>query len=65
MMALLAMMGLRHPPTLNDHEPLGTGRTIVGWFALSLLFVTFTPRPIDFYVPEKPAEIPAPADDAP
>ncbi len=62
MMALLALMGLRHPPTLNDHEPLGTGRTIVGWFALSLLFLTFTLRPIDFYVPEKPAENTVPAE---
>lgn len=57
MMALLAIMGLRHPPTANDAEPLGTGRTLLGWFALSLLLVTFTPRPIDFHVPDPPAPI--------
>ena len=40
------LTGLRHPPTANDSEPLGTGRTIVGWLTLSFLIIGFTPTPI-------------------
>lgn len=68
---LLGMMGLKHPPTSNDHMPLGIGRIVTGWLTMALLAVCFTPQPIQFHfpdnAPEKPATaVPAaPADTAP
>ena len=46
LLILLMLTGLRHPPTSNDSEPLGTGRTILGWLTLSFLIIGFTPTPI-------------------
>ncbi len=43
---LLMLTGLRHPPTANDSESLGMGRTILGWLTLSFLIIGFTPMPI-------------------
>jgi membrane-associated protease RseP (regulator of RpoE activity) len=45
MLALLLYMGPNHPPTANDDEPLGTGRTVLGWLTLMFIFIGFTPRP--------------------
>ncbi|MEZ6032193.1 MAG: site-2 protease family protein [Planctomycetaceae bacterium] len=46
LLMLLMLTGLRHPPTANDHEPLGIGRAIIGWLTLSFLIIGFTPNPI-------------------
>jgi hypothetical protein len=46
LLILLMLTGLRHPPTSNDSQPLGTGRAIVGWLTLSFLIIGFTPTPI-------------------
>ena len=46
LLILLMVTGLRHPPTANDSEPLGTGRAILGWFTLSFLIIGFTQTPI-------------------
>ncbi len=46
LLILLMLTGLRHPPTANDAEPLGAGRTILGWLTLSFLIIGFTPTPI-------------------
>lgn len=46
MIFLLAAMGPRHPPTADDHVPLGTARIILGWLTLAFLFIGFTPTPI-------------------
>ncbi|MDZ4688888.1 MAG: site-2 protease family protein [Planctomycetaceae bacterium] len=52
---LLAMMGLRHPPTTNDDMPLGLARHILGWITLAVLFVVcFTPFPLTFNDPPVP-----------
>ncbi len=54
---LLALMGLRHPPTTNDAMPLGTGRTIVGWLTMGLLLICFIPQPVQLrFGPDLPAE---------
>jgi membrane-associated protease RseP (regulator of RpoE activity) len=45
MILLLMLMGPIHPPTANDHVPLGTGRTILGWVSLLFVPVGFTPEP--------------------
>ena len=46
LLILLMVTGLRHPPTANDSEPLGTGRAVLGWLTLSFLIIGFTPTPI-------------------
>ena len=45
MIVLLMLMGPAHPPTANDHVPLGTGRTILGWASLFFVPLGFTPMP--------------------
>lgn len=46
MLVLVGLTGSAHPPTANDVEPLGWGRTIVGWLTLAVLPLGFTPVPI-------------------
>jgi len=41
-------MGPIHPPTANDDEPLGAGRTVLGWLMLAFIPIGFTPTPIIF-----------------
>lgn len=48
MLFLLMMMGPRHPPTADDSEPLGTGRTVLGWLTLAFIIIGFTPTPFRF-----------------
>jgi len=43
---LLRLIGINHPPTWNDH-PLTTQRTVVGWIAIAIFILTFTPVPFD------------------
>jgi membrane-associated protease RseP (regulator of RpoE activity) len=45
MLLLLILMGPKHPPTANDHVPLGTGRIILGWLTLLFPIIGFTPTP--------------------
>lgn len=42
---LLFVMGTRHPPTMDDIYPLDRRRKIIGWIALGLFVLTFTPAP--------------------
>ena len=42
---LLFVMGTKHPPTLDDVYPLDRQRKIIGWIALGLFVLTFTPAP--------------------
>jgi membrane-associated protease RseP (regulator of RpoE activity) len=48
MILLLLLMGAAHPPTADDHVPLGTGRKILGWLCLLFVPVGFTPMPFRF-----------------
>ena len=48
MLLLLTMMGPTHPPTANDHVPLGAGRTVLGWATLAFFPLGFTPTPFIF-----------------
>jgi len=43
---MIVMMGPRHPPTLDEDEPLDRGRLILAAVALVILIVCFTPAPI-------------------
>jgi membrane-associated protease RseP (regulator of RpoE activity) len=42
---MVALFGLRHPPTGDDWTPVDTKRMIVGVLLLWLFVITFTPRP--------------------
>lgn len=42
---LLLVMGIQHPPPLDERSPLGRGRTILAWVALAVLVLTFVPVP--------------------
>jgi len=44
----LFVMGTKHPPTLDDHLPLDKRRKLIGWLALVLFVLTFTPIPFAF-----------------
>jgi hypothetical protein len=38
-------LGIQHPPTLYD-EPISFNRKILGWIALLIFVLSFSPRPI-------------------
>lgn len=46
MILLLALFGIRHPPTADDSIPIGRFRTVLGWLTLAFLLIGFTPNPI-------------------
>jgi membrane-associated protease RseP (regulator of RpoE activity) len=48
MIVLLVLMGPTHPPTADDDEPLGWGRTVLGWLTLAFIPLGFTPFPFNF-----------------
>lgn len=43
LLVLKRLAGFRHPPTLDDHEPVGFGRTMIGILALIVFILTFMP----------------------
>lgn len=45
MITLLFVMGPRHPPTADDHAPLGPWRVLLGWLILLFVPLGFTPTP--------------------
>jgi membrane-associated protease RseP (regulator of RpoE activity) len=42
---LLQIMGLKHPPPLNQWVDLDPKRKVIGWIALGIFVITFTPVP--------------------
>lgn len=49
---LLGVMGLRHPPPIDDYTPLDFKRRLAAWGMLVVLGLTFTPAPFFFAAPE-------------
>jgi membrane-associated protease RseP (regulator of RpoE activity) len=43
---ILIVLGFRHPPIVYSDIPLDRKRRIVGWVALAIFIVTFTPVPV-------------------
>jgi len=43
---LLIILGFRHPPIVYSEMPLDPKRKIIGWIALAIFILTFTPVPI-------------------
>jgi len=49
---LLVVMGLRHPPPLDEHTSLDLKRKVAAWGMFILLGLTFTPAPFHVSEPE-------------
>ena len=43
---ILMVLGPRHPPVLDEHRPLDARRRWIGWVALAIFVLSFSPRPI-------------------
>lgn len=43
---ILAVLGPRHPPVLDEDRPLDRRRLVLGWAALVILALSFSPQPI-------------------
>jgi membrane-associated protease RseP (regulator of RpoE activity) len=43
---ILAVLGPRHPPVLDEDRPLDHRRRWIGWLALLIFALSFSPRPI-------------------
>ncbi|MSR58712.1 MAG: site-2 protease family protein [Planctomycetaceae bacterium] len=57
MLILVGMMGTRHPPTADDHVPLGATRIVLGWLTLAFIVIGFVPTPMSQSAgPPKPAQ---------
>ncbi len=41
---LIKVLGINHPPTMQDQK-LSAGRTFIGWIAIIIFFLCFTPVP--------------------
>jgi membrane-associated protease RseP (regulator of RpoE activity) len=50
LIAMLVLVGPRHPPTQDDELPLGPARMWLALVALVMLIVCFTPAPIEPFV---------------
>jgi membrane-associated protease RseP (regulator of RpoE activity) len=50
LLIMILMMGPKHPPTLDEDEPLDRGRLILAAVALVVLIVCFTPAPIGPFI---------------
>jgi Zn-dependent protease len=46
MLTLIWFMGTKHPPTANDHVPLGPVRIVLGWLTLAFILIGFVPTPM-------------------
>jgi membrane-associated protease RseP (regulator of RpoE activity) len=46
MVILVTFMGVDHPPTANEHVPLGPVRTVLGLLSLAIPVLCFMPTPI-------------------
>ena len=44
--ALVLVIKIGHPPTLNDDVPLDSRRQVIGWLAMLIFVLSFTPVPI-------------------
>ncbi|MBI5191409.1 MAG: site-2 protease family protein [Nitrospirae bacterium] len=49
--ALLIVLGTKHPPVADPYSPLDTKRKLIGLASLAVFILTFSPSPIDVYIP--------------
>jgi hypothetical protein len=50
MLAMAWFLGVRHPRVIDEHVPLGPGRTLVAILAAVMFALCFTPVPIEMFV---------------
>ena len=50
---LILMLGVRHPPPLNDITRLSPARKLIGIAAVAVLLLTFIPQPFEFVASER------------
>ncbi len=50
--ALLFVLGLGHPATVDEHQPLDPGRRLAAWATIALFIVTFCPVPVSYVSPK-------------
>lgn len=43
---LVLLIKIGHPPTMNDQLPLDTKRKVIGWLAMLIFVLSFTPVPV-------------------
>ncbi len=43
---LVLILGVKHPPPLNDISPLGTKRKVIGVLTFAVLVISFVPQPM-------------------
>lgn len=43
---LMIFLGYKHPPVVYPHIQLNRGRKLIGWIALVIFILTFTPTPV-------------------
>ena len=48
LLILIFMFGLKHPPPIDNHTPIGKNRILLGIFAVIIFFLSFTLEPIKF-----------------
>ena len=46
MIIIVVLIGTDHPPTYNDHMPLGRFRTVLGYASLTIPLICFPPQGI-------------------
>jgi len=46
MLVLLSVFGWQHPPTVDEHDMLDTGRVLITLFAVLMFILCFTPAPL-------------------
>ena len=54
LLVMIFMLGPRHPPTLDDDEPLEKGRVALAVLAMIILVLCFTPAPIGPFIGATP-----------
>jgi membrane-associated protease RseP (regulator of RpoE activity) len=47
MVAMLVLLGPRHPSVIDEYEPLGSGRRMIAVLAVIMFILCFTPAPIE------------------
>jgi len=48
---IIAVLGPKHPPVADEDRPLDRRRIIVGWLAIAVFVLCFTPVPVDIVLP--------------
>jgi len=50
MLVLVTLMGIKHPPSRNDHVSLGRFRQVLGWLTLTLPLLCIPLRPVTMVI---------------